>query len=99
GERRQALLWTALSYVHEGSTDQALGELQKMATIDDKGGDLAAKAGVLAQMGDVLLEGGRIDEAAAKYREQLAAIDKATVPEEVKQATHRQALFQETKVA
>jgi len=99
GEKRQALFWTAMSYVHEGATDKAVGELEKMAAIDRSGGDLASLAGVLNQMGDVLLEAGRVDEAQAKYAEQVAAIDKADVPAQVKEATRRQAIFEEARVA
>jgi tetratricopeptide (TPR) repeat protein len=99
GERRQAHFWAAQSYVHEGATDKAMGELQKMAAIDQADRDLASLAGVLNQMGDTLLEAGRVDEAAAKYKEQMATIDKADVPAQVKEATHRQALFDEARVA
>jgi tetratricopeptide (TPR) repeat protein len=99
GEKRQALFWTAQSYVHEGATDKAIAELQKMAAIDDAAHDLAGRAAVLNQMGGVLLEAGRVDEAAAKYEEQVRTIDKADVPTQVKDATHRQALFDETRLA
>jgi tetratricopeptide (TPR) repeat protein len=99
GEKRQALFWTAMSYVHEGATDKALGELQKMAAIDQSEGDLAALSGVHNQMGNILLEAGRVDEAAAKYSEQTATIDKADVPAQVKEGTHRQALFDQARVA
>jgi tetratricopeptide (TPR) repeat protein len=99
GEKRQALFWTAMSYVHEGGTDKALAEVQKMATMDEASQDLAAQSGALGQMGNILLEAGRADEAAAKYQQSLATIDKADVPAEVKQAAHRQALFQDARVA
>jgi len=99
GEKRQALFWTAMSRVHEGSTDQALAEVQKMADIARAGGDLAALAGDLNQMGDIMLEAGRAEAAAAKYREQMATIDEAAVPAQVKEATHRQNLFDESRVA
>jgi len=99
GEKRQALLWTALSYVHEGATDKAIAELQKMAAIDQAGNDLAALAAVHNQMGNVLLEAGRIDEAAAHYREQVATVDRADVPAQVKEGTHRQATFDAARVA
>ena len=99
GEKLQAHFWTAMSYVHEGATDQALAELRKMAAIDEAGKDLVALSGTQAQMGDVLLEAGRVDEAAAKFREQVATIDKADVDAQVKEATRRQAVFDEAKVA
>jgi tetratricopeptide (TPR) repeat protein len=99
GERRQAHFWTAMSYVHEGATDQALAELEKMAAIDRAGKDLVALAGTTAQMGNVLLEAGRVDEAAARFRERDTTIDQADVAAQVKEATHRQALFDAARVA
>ena len=51
------------------------------------------------QMGNILLEAGRVDEAAAKFKDQLATIDKADVAAQVKEATRRQALFDEARVA
>jgi tetratricopeptide (TPR) repeat protein len=99
GERRLSHFWTAMSYVHEGATDKALAELQKMAAIDQAGKDLVALAGVTAQMGNVLLEAGRVDEAAAKYHERGVIIDKAEVATQVKEGAHRQALFDEARVA
>ena len=65
-----------MSYVHEGATDKALAEVEKMAAIDQTGKDLAALSGAQNQMGDILLEAGRIDEAAEKYKEQVVIIDK-----------------------
>jgi tetratricopeptide (TPR) repeat protein len=99
GERRTAHFWTAMSYVHEGASDQALAELEKMAAIDKAGKDAVALSGVLAQMGNVLLEAGRADEAGARFAERGAAIDGSDVAPQVKEATHRQALFDEARVA
>ena len=99
GEKRQALLWTAMSYVHEGDTDKAIAELQKMAAIDQAEKDLAALSVVYNQMGNVLLEAGRVDEAAARYRDQIATVDKADVPAQVMEGAHRQALFDAARVA
>jgi tetratricopeptide (TPR) repeat protein len=99
GERLQAHFWTAMSWVHEGTTDKALAELQKMAAIDQAGQDLVALSGTYNQMGNLLLEAGRVDEAAARFRDQVATIDKAQVAAQVKEGTHRQQLFDEARVA
>ena len=99
GEQLQAHFWTAMSYVHEGATDKALAEVEKMAAIDQAGKDLVALSGTHNQMGNILLEAGRIDEAAERFQEQVATIDKADVPAQVKEATRRQALFDEARVA
>jgi tetratricopeptide (TPR) repeat protein len=99
GERLQGHFWIAMSYVHEGATDKAVAEVQKMAAIDEAGKDLVALAGAQNQIGDILLEAGRVDDAAAKYKEQLATIDRADAPAQVKEATRRQALFDDARVA
>src|SRR5438552_3327315 len=99
GESLQAHFWTAMSYVHEGATDKALAEVEKMAAIDQAGKDLVALSGAQNQMGNILTEAGRIDEAVKKYQEQLATIDRADAPAQVKEAAHRQALFDEARVA
>src|SRR6267142_221372 len=59
GEKLQAHFWTAMSYVHEGATDKALAEVEKMAAIDQAGKDLVALSGAQNQMGDILIEAGR----------------------------------------
>ena len=99
GEKLLAHFWTAMSYVHEGKTDEAVAELQKNAAIDQAGKDLVALAGTIGQIGNILLEAGRVDEAAAQFRERQATIDKADVATQVKQAAQRQALFDESRVA
>jgi tetratricopeptide (TPR) repeat protein len=99
GEKLQAHFWTAMSYVHEGATDKALAEVDKMAAIDQAGKDLVALSGAQSQMGDILLEAGRIDEAAKRYQERVATIDKADAPDQVKAATHRQVMFDEARLA
>src|SRR6478672_6904429 len=99
GEKLQAHFWTAMSYVHEGATDKALAEVEKMAAIDQAGKDLVALSGTQNQMGNILIEAGRVDEAAKRYQEQVVTIDKADAPAPGKEATHRQALFDEARVA
>ena len=50
-------------------------------------------------MGNILLEAGRADEAAAKYAEALKLAEEAKTPEEVKEAARRQDLFDAAMVA
>jgi tetratricopeptide (TPR) repeat protein len=99
GERRLAHFWTAMSYVHEGATDSAIGEVEKMAAIDKSANDLVALAGAYAQMGNILLEAGRVEAAAARFHDRDQTIDKADVAAQVKEAAHRQALFDEARLA
>ena len=99
GERLQAYFWTAMSYVHEGSTDKALAEFEKSAAVNKSRGDLAALSGTYNQMANILLEAGRVDDAAAKFAQQVTTIEKADVAPQVKDATKRQQLFDEGRVA
>jgi tetratricopeptide (TPR) repeat protein len=99
GERRLAHFWTAVSWVHEGAPDKALAEAQKLQAIAEGGKDLANAAGDLNLMGNILLEAGQPDAALARFKQQLETIDKADVPTAVKEAAHRNALFNEGRVA
>jgi len=97
--RLQAHFWTAMSYVHEGQTDKAVAELEENAAIDKAGKDQVALSGTLNQIANVLLEAGRVDAAAAKYAESVATIDAASALPQVKEAAHRQAVFDEARIA
>ena len=99
GERRQARFWTAAAYVHEGATDKALEELKALSALAEAEHDGASVSADRNLMGDVLREAGRFDEAAAKYSESVAVIEKAEVPEAVKEATRRNYLFEQGRVA
>jgi hypothetical protein len=50
-------------------------------------------------MGEILLEAGRLDEAQARFRETVEIMEKADVPAETRQATRRNALWDEARVA
>ncbi len=99
GERRLALFWTAVSFVHEGATDQALAQAQKEYAIAEAAGDLVNLSGDLNFMGNILLEAGRADQALAKFKQGVEVIGRADAPVEVKQQTARNALFDEARVA
>ena len=99
GERRLARFWTAASYVHEGATDKALDELRAGYALAEAENDFGTLSGDLNLMGDVLREAGRLDEATAKYNEAVTAINKAQVPDQVKEATRRNHLFEQARVA
>ena len=99
GERRLARFWAAASYVHDGATDKALDELRAGYALADAEHDSATLSGDLNLMGDVLREAGRLDEALAKYGEAVTAINSAQVPEQTKEATRRNYLFEQARVA
>jgi tetratricopeptide (TPR) repeat protein len=99
GERRLARFWNAASYVHEGATDKAIDELKAGYALAEAEHDAGTMSGDLVQMGDVLREANRPDEALAKYDEAVKTIDASQLPEPVKAATRRNHLFEETRVA
>ncbi len=84
GERRTAIFWTAASYLYEGDHRAALDEIEKMKAIAEAKGDLAAEAGDLTLMGNVLLEGGSADEALGLYQQSVETMGRADVSDEVK---------------
>jgi len=99
GERRLARFWTAAAYVHDGATDKALEELRAGYELARAEGDAGSMSGDSVQMGDVLREAGRFDDAAKQYAAALSTITAAAVPEDVKQATRRNQVFEEARLA
>jgi tetratricopeptide (TPR) repeat protein len=99
GERRLARFWTAAAYVHEGATDKALAELMAGYALAEAEHDAGTMSGDLVQMGDVLREAGRLDDAQAKYTKALTLVNASQLPEEVKAATRRNHRFEEARLA
>jgi tetratricopeptide (TPR) repeat protein len=99
GEKRQALFWTATSYVHEGATDRALAEANKLLAIAIAGNDLNTAAGDHNLMANILLEAGKPAEAAKQFKAQLEAIGKSRSPADVIEQARRNAVFNEARVA
>jgi tetratricopeptide (TPR) repeat protein len=99
GERRLARFWTAAAYVHDGATDKALGELKAGYALAEAEHDAGTMSGDLVQMGDVLREAGRLDEAQARYGEAVKLVDASALPTEFKAATRRNHVFEEGRLA
>ncbi|MEO8075785.1 MAG: tetratricopeptide repeat protein [Acidobacteriota bacterium] len=97
GERRLARFWTSAAYVHEGATDQAIEELKAEYALAEAERDYASMSGDLNQMGDVLREAGRRDQALAKYAEAVRVINQA--PAAVQDVTRRNHVFEQGRVA
>jgi tetratricopeptide (TPR) repeat protein len=99
GERRRALVWTAISYLHEGRTEKALDEVARMDEIARRNDDKLAMAGDLTLAGNILLEAGRADDAAARFNEAVATAQAAIVTADVKETVQRNNLFNLARVA
>jgi tetratricopeptide (TPR) repeat protein len=99
GEKRTALFWMGVSWVWEGQPDKAVAEIVKESAIAEAGKDLGNLSADWNLMGNILLEAGRPDEAAARFDKQLEIIDKADVPAEVKAAARRNDRFDRARIA
>ncbi|HTE49275.1 MAG TPA: tetratricopeptide repeat protein [Kofleriaceae bacterium] len=99
GERRQAMFWTATSYLHEGATNKAMAEVEKMLAVAVKGNDLGAASGDHNLMGNILIEVGQADLAAAQFKAQLETSERSSAPADVKEQVRRNALFNDARVA
>jgi tetratricopeptide (TPR) repeat protein len=83
-DRRAALLSRTVTYVDQGRTAQSIGEMQKLSALDASTGDTAALSGDAGQMGDILLGGGRPDEARTHYQQSLALMQRSGLSAELK---------------
>ena len=99
GERRAALFAMSVSYVDEENTEAAIGEQKRAYALAEKIDDAAAMGGDLVVMGNILLEAGRIDEAAANYEKAVEIVGESDLSEEVKDNTKRFFLFNSARAA
>jgi len=99
GERRQACVWTAASYLHEGDFENAFAETQKLYDIAAETDDRSAMAGDLNLMGDIFLRAGRADEAAEKYHAQIEMMQSSDATDEIKEAAARNQKYDLARVA
>jgi tetratricopeptide (TPR) repeat protein len=84
GERRTALFTATVVHVDAGRTADALAEMDKQFALGQKANDAAAMAGDLQFKGNILLEAGRTDEAAALFDRLLSATEGSNLPADVK---------------
>ncbi|MGB5287064.1 MAG: tetratricopeptide repeat protein, partial [Ignavibacteriaceae bacterium] len=99
GERRFALFTKTVACVDQGDTDGALEELQKQFNLAQNIDDAGAMTGDLTQMGNVLFEAGRYDEAKAKYDEALSVMVGSGLADEVKENTRRFNIYNMGRIA
>jgi tetratricopeptide (TPR) repeat protein len=84
GDRRAAMLNRTVVFVDQGATPQALREMDKLYAFDAKLGDTAAMSADAQQTGDILVEAGRADEAAKRYRQSLSLVERSGLSAEIK---------------
>lgn len=99
GQRRLASTWAAVSYLHEGKLEAALGEVRRREAIAAETNDLGAISADRNFAGDILLAAGRLDEAERAYRECVEMSDASSATDEVKEATRRNLSYDLARVA
>jgi tetratricopeptide (TPR) repeat protein len=87
GDRRQAYFVSTLTYVEEGKTEDAIGEMQKEFAIAEKSGDAASMGGDLATMAAIRYEAGDVNEAERLYERSANVVERSGLSEQVKTFT------------
>jgi tetratricopeptide (TPR) repeat protein len=98
-ERRLASTWAAVSYLHEGNLEAALGEVRRREAIAAETNDVGAISADRNLAGDILLAAGRLEEAERAYRECVEMSDASSATDEVKEATRRNLSYDLARVA
>lgn len=98
GQRRAALQAMAISFMDEGKPEKALQKLTQQYELARRIEDSAAMAIDLVNMGHILYETERIDEAKAKYEEALQVMENSGLSEEVIENGRRTYLYNMTRV-
>ncbi|GAB4375746.1 MAG: hypothetical protein Kow0042_21390 [Calditrichia bacterium] len=99
GERRQAYFSMAVSYVDEGRPEEALKMLQKQYALADSIHDVAAQVSDLVNMGNVLFEMGRYQQASEKYESSLQLVENSDLSDEIKDNARRLILYYTARIA
>lgn len=98
-QRRLAHLWSAASWLHEGDEEQALAEIRRATEVAAATSDLGAIAGDRNFEAEILLAGGRLDEAERAFRDGVDLAQRSDATAEVKQAAQRNLLHDLGRVA
>jgi tetratricopeptide (TPR) repeat protein len=98
-ERRQAVFWTVVSFIHEGRYDEALEAAEQLRAMAYEGEDKLGASEALVLMGDILLETGYTEEAVENYHAALDAAHASGSPDELKRTAARNLMYHEARVA
>jgi tetratricopeptide (TPR) repeat protein len=99
GERRAALFAKSVSFVDQGDWEAALAERDKAYALAEAINDAAAMGGDLIIRGNILLEAGRVDEAAASFEKAVQLVEASDLSEQVKDNFRRGHLFNASRAA
>ncbi len=99
GEKRSALFSMAISFVLEGNYDAAVAKIRNMLVLSEENADPTAVSLDLNTLGGILLEQGKIDEAAEAFQKSLETYEATNMDEALKVDTRREHLFNMARVA
>lgn len=99
GEKRQVWFWTSETYLHEEKWAEAIKSIEEEKKIADASGDLVSASQDVNFIGNILLGAGKPAEAAQKFEESLKLVDGSKASDAVKEAAHRNHLFDLGRVA
>jgi tetratricopeptide (TPR) repeat protein len=99
GERRTALFWAAISFVHEGRYPEAAQAAREEEAIAKADQNLLAQSQDEAFLGTLALEAGDFDQAQARFAESAALNQRASVPDAAKEAQARALVFNQARLA
>jgi tetratricopeptide (TPR) repeat protein len=89
GERRAAYFAMTVSYADEGNLAKALESQEAMFDLAKRIDDAAAMGGDCFVMGNILLEMGKPDAAAAQFEKSLRIVTQSTLSDDVKNNAKR----------
>jgi tetratricopeptide (TPR) repeat protein len=84
GDRRTALFVRSVIQTDAGKPDAAVKEVEKEFVIAERAGDSANMSADVQLIGNILLDAGRTDQAARRFRQSLELIEKSSLSDEVK---------------
>lgn len=99
GQRRQALLGMALSYLYQGDHERALAEVRRQYALAEAIEDHVAMFDDLLLIGDVLLAAGEPDRAEDSFRRAVEVLGQAAVDEEFLATARRNRHYHLARVA
>ncbi len=88
GETRTAMFNQTVLYVDGGKMNEALQEVDKQYAMGEKINDLPQMSGDLAMKGNILVEMGKYDDAAAAFQKSVELSDQSDVSQQVKDNAH-----------
>jgi tetratricopeptide (TPR) repeat protein len=98
GERLQARYASAVAFVHEGDIDNALKQLQLSYDLSSNIKDDAFMARDMINIGQILFEQEKYDEALQNYTKAMNIIENSDLSETIKENTKRYYLFHKARI-